>query len=58
MFLTYHWEGPGWVDYGNLLIFQKAYHDLFFGLSFLPSSPLKKSLLQDSPSFFILLVTG
>ena len=42
MFLIYHWEGPGWVDYGNLLIVQKAYHDLFFDLFFSSVLTVKK----------------
>ena len=44
MFLIYHWEGPGWVDYGNLLIVQKAYHDLFFDLFFSSVLTVKKKV--------------
>lgn len=52
IFLTYHREGPGCVDYGNLLIFQKtSYQNLFFGLSFFLPLSLKKGLIQVGPSF-------
>jgi hypothetical protein len=50
MFLSYHLEGPACVDYGNLLIFQKAsYRNLFFSLFVCLLFFL--NLIQVSPSF-------